>query len=252
MLVLMVLVTTLAPQANREEAIDLARNTLRQEVGDLPMRLLRAERVEGAELGVGCPEFSTETDIESLSGFRVVLVSERAVYDLRATSGIATLCRQNEDSSFREKRLERVPTGDEPSITGEVPDGLLVDIVDDLAEREGADIQAIETVRAEAVTWNDGSLGCAQPGMVYTQALVDGYHVELKSTGVFTTTARPVAVRSRYVERPQRKTSNRGERARARRPPLRMWSAVATSLRGPRSPSSRSRRRDFQRHNHRW
>ncbi|HSM17345.1 MAG TPA: hypothetical protein VK845_10190 [Gemmatimonadales bacterium] len=34
-------------------------------------------------------------------------------------------------------------------------------------------------LRAEAVTWQDGSLGCPEPGMAYTQALVDGYWVEL-------------------------------------------------------------------------
>jgi hypothetical protein len=32
-------------------------------------------------------------------------------------------------------------------------------------------------VRAESVVWNDGSLGCPEPGMEYTQALVNGYWV---------------------------------------------------------------------------
>ncbi|WP_418605475.1 hypothetical protein [Georgenia sp. SUBG003] len=33
------------------------------------------------------------------------------------------------------------------------------------------------------MTWNDGSLGCPEPGTVYTQALVDGYHVVLEAGG---------------------------------------------------------------------
>jgi hypothetical protein len=34
-------------------------------------------------------------------------------------------------------------------------------------------------VSIEAVTWRDGSLGCPQPGMGYTQALVPGWRIEL-------------------------------------------------------------------------
>lgn len=33
---------------------------------------------------------------------------------------------------------------------------------------------------AEAVTWRDGSLGCPQPGGMYTQALVPGYRIVLQ------------------------------------------------------------------------
>lgn len=41
----------------------------------------------------------------------------------------------------------------------------------------------IEVVRAEEVTWPDGSLGCPAPGMQYTQALVPGYRVRLRVAG---------------------------------------------------------------------
>jgi hypothetical protein len=54
-------------------------------------------------------------------------------------------------------------------------------ILEDMVARTGADPASIEVVRAEAVVWNDGSLGCPQPGMMYTQALVDGYWVVLKA-----------------------------------------------------------------------
>jgi hypothetical protein len=36
-----------------------------------------------------------------------------------------------------------------------------------------------EAVVAERVTWSDGSLGCPEPDMMYTQALVEGYRIVL-------------------------------------------------------------------------
>lgn len=72
--------------------------------------------------------------------------------------------------------LPSVPPADAPVI-GEVPNEILSRVLADAAERTGVAIDDIEVVRAEAVTWSDGSLGCPEPGMLYTQALVDGYHV---------------------------------------------------------------------------
>lgn len=50
-----------------------------------------------------------------------------------------------------------------------------------LAERLGLDAAKIEIVTYEQVVWRDGSLGCPQPGMMYTQALVDGYLIRLRA-----------------------------------------------------------------------
>ena len=38
-------------------------------------------------------------------------------------------------------------------------------------------------VSAHAETFSDGSLGCPEPGMMYTQALVDGYQVVVEANG---------------------------------------------------------------------
>lgn len=51
--------------------------------------------------------------------------------------------------------------------------------VTDLAGRLGVEPSEIEVVMAERVTWPDGSLGCPEPGMSYTQALVEGSKVVL-------------------------------------------------------------------------
>lgn len=79
-----------------------------------------------------------------------------------------------------EPPLATLPPSEEPVI-GEVPAEILADLVADAAERSGVEPAAVEVVQAEFVTWSDGSLGCPEPGMSYTQALVDGYHVILKA-----------------------------------------------------------------------
>jgi len=53
----------------------------------------------------------------------------------------------------------------------------------DAARRTGIAAASIKLVAAEAVTWPDGSLGCPQPGMAYTQALVPGYRIRLDAAG---------------------------------------------------------------------
>ncbi|WP_322512885.1 hypothetical protein [Chloroflexus sp.] len=50
----------------------------------------------------------------------------------------------------------------------------------DLAQRLGIDVAAIEVVSVEAVTWPDGALGCPRPGMAYIQVLIDGLRILLR------------------------------------------------------------------------
>jgi hypothetical protein len=60
-----------------------------------------------------------------------------------------------------------------------MPDDLLARIVDHLAGELGLAPSAVTVERIERVTWRDGSLGCPEPGMTYTQALVAGFRVIL-------------------------------------------------------------------------
>jgi hypothetical protein len=53
----------------------------------------------------------------------------------------------------------------------------------DAAKRAGVSRNLLEVISAEAVTWSDGSLGCPQPGVMYTQALVPGYRVRIRAGG---------------------------------------------------------------------
>jgi hypothetical protein len=78
---------------------------------------------------------------------------------------------------------EPVASESESAVIGEVPEELMAQILADAADRAETDADALEVLRAEAVTWNDGSLGCPEPDMTYTQALVDGYHVVIDAGG---------------------------------------------------------------------
>ena len=51
----------------------------------------------------------------------------------------------------------------------------------DLASRLGVDDSAIEVLDARDVTWRDGSVGCPEPGLAYTQAEVPGSLIVLRS-----------------------------------------------------------------------
>ena len=55
--------------------------------------------------------------------------------------------------------------------------------VADAAEHTGVTASDIEVVEFAMVTWPDGAIGCPEPGMVYTQALVDGYRIVLDADG---------------------------------------------------------------------
>jgi hypothetical protein len=87
-----------------------------------------------------------------------------------------------EPTPTRDDLPERVP-GDTPPVTGEVPEDVLSPIIADAAERAGGEPAEIEVLRSQSITWNDGSLGCPRPGMVYIQALVEGYWVVLSYQG---------------------------------------------------------------------
>jgi len=63
------------------------------------------------------------------------------------------------------------------------PSSVLDPIVAEVARLAGVPIDQVVVVSAEDVTFPDGSLGCPQPGMVYTQAMVDGYKVVAEAGG---------------------------------------------------------------------
>ncbi len=53
----------------------------------------------------------------------------------------------------------------------------------DLAKRLSVQTSQIELVSFQPVSWADSSLGCPQPGMMYSQIVTDGYRIQLRASG---------------------------------------------------------------------
>jgi hypothetical protein len=72
------------------------------------------------------------------------------------------------------------PNGSDSSAAS-VPENLVSPVDQAVSDLQALldDNAEITVVLVEDVTWPDGSLGCPQPGMSYTQALVDGYRIVL-------------------------------------------------------------------------
>jgi hypothetical protein len=79
--------------------------------------------------------------------------------------------------------LEKVEIIPPSQVTGEVPGDILEQIIADLRQQTDAERDEVRVLRAEAVVWNDGSLGCPQPGEFYIQMLINGYWVVLEVEG---------------------------------------------------------------------
>lgn len=80
------------------------------------------------------------------------------------------------------------PSGGTALPTGPVADEVLEreDVqaaIADLATNESVEPDAVTVAGYHEVTWSDGSLGCPEPGMMYTQALVPGSLLVLESNG---------------------------------------------------------------------
>jgi hypothetical protein len=73
--------------------------------------------------------------------------------------------------------------GETSPVKGEVPQTILESILKEAAALAKVDREEIKIVRAESVVWSDGSLGCPEPGMMYTQVLVNGYWVVIEAAG---------------------------------------------------------------------
>ena len=128
----------------------------------------------GVIVSTGCQPNPNGTGVPSENG------SSPAVIRLPDSPNQATNTPDRVEKTMP-KIPERVPPTEATTpVTGEVPSELLDSILKDLAERTGAAPEKISVLQAQAIVWNDGSLGCPQPGIMYTQALVNGYWVILE------------------------------------------------------------------------
>src|SRR5437588_12532072 len=91
---------------------------------------------------------------------------------------IALVCR----ASLVSASAITAPAG-EASMKNEVPQPILESITKEVAAVAKVGREQLVIVRAESVVWNDGSLGCPEPGMMYTQALGNGYWLVIDAAG---------------------------------------------------------------------
>jgi hypothetical protein len=107
--------------------------------------------------------------------------------------GATTACAHVGDSTATEQSPRKPVMREHESVTGVAGDAKKVQagkstdlvgaIANDLSQRLGVGVAQIEVVSMDAMTWNDGSLGCPQPGQSYLQALTPGVRVVLKNSG---------------------------------------------------------------------
>ena len=104
-----------------------------------------------------------------------------SVFALTACAGGAATSTPPEPTP--ERTAEPEPTAEPRAPTADISEAGLAALVARAAEEAGVAINEVRVVTAEEVTWSDGSLGCPQPGMAYTQALVPGFRVVLEIGG---------------------------------------------------------------------
>src|SRR5262245_51678203 len=70
-----------------------------------------------------------------------------------------------------------------PQMQERVPQRILDPILKEAAALAKVAREKLVILRAQPVVWSDGSLGCPEPGMMYTQALINGYWVVIEAGG---------------------------------------------------------------------
>jgi len=90
-------------------------------------------------------------------------------------------CGSTDDAGVAAAAPDPVGTGvGERQMNGTL-DSIVAAALEDAARRTGLPEDALVVVQAQAVVWRDGSLGCPEPDMAYTQALVPGFRVQVRA-----------------------------------------------------------------------
>jgi hypothetical protein len=140
-----------------------------------PAEEIQVQSVEAEtwpDAGLGCPQPGKTYAQVLTPGFRLLLAHEGETYE------------------YHTDQAERfVYCGDETMTEkttpiGEIEPGLETFIrkaKEDLSQRFSIEAEQIEVLEARSVVWPDTSMGCPQPGMMYTQVLQDGVRIHLKA-----------------------------------------------------------------------
>jgi hypothetical protein len=145
---------------------------------DVPKEEIEVASVQPAtfkDSSLGCPDVEGEGG--EVEGHRVVLRVTDGELDYRVDGEGGFLLCVSTSSAIMHDEVSDDGSSSPEAVTGEVPEDVMAAIVADAAERLNVASSQLEIIRAEQVIWNDGSLGCPEPGVMYTQAIVEGYWV---------------------------------------------------------------------------
>jgi hypothetical protein len=165
-----------APLSDTERAVaNLAIDALAAESGIAKDRISvqSVSAVNWGDSSLGCPK----PDMAYLSvvtpGHRVVLLADGKLHTVHEANNRAFVCRQLKSA--------HTPTADR-AVAGasQLPFGPQMQMArQDLARRLNVPETQIRMGVATPASWEDGSLGCPEPGVMYTQAVTSGWVIKL-------------------------------------------------------------------------
>lgn len=160
---------------------DLAR---RLGPGALPANVVSAEAVEWSDGSLGCPQPGMMYPQVITPGYKVVLETGGQQYAYHGDgSSNMRLCETGSGAPTAMAPNQGAGGGGAAPATGPLAKEIAAAKADLMGRRSTLKAEEISVVSAESVEWNDGSLGCPQPGMMYTMALVPGYQIVLAAGG---------------------------------------------------------------------
>lgn len=110
----------------------------------------------------------------------LTMLTVPAVLTVVATTALLVACGNESTTGGQPSMTPSTSSSSEPAPPG---GGLVEQAKADLAKRLGVDAAAVTVISSTEVTWPDGSLGCPEPGMRYTQMLVNGNRTVLEVDG---------------------------------------------------------------------
>ncbi|NDJ59770.1 MAG: hypothetical protein GYB67_01525 [Chloroflexi bacterium] len=160
------------------ELVALARRQIATEL-DLPSRrvqLLEIQQAAWGDSSLGCPlPDQPYTQVEA-AGYRIRLGAGDATYLFHTDFDRIVRCDPANDlwvATFP-------PTPDDPLVAADPSAAFAVDTARRaLASDFAIPVQQIQLLEIRPATWPDGSLGCPNPDISYTQAVETGYQIVL-------------------------------------------------------------------------
>lgn len=132
--------------------------------------LQTVEAVEWSDSSLGCPKPGMNYLMVITPGYLIKLEAGGETYEYHADQERAIFCKNPKPPANK---------GGKEEIEAKLVEAAQAD----LAQRLAVSSDEIQVVKVESVMWSDGSLGCPQPGMMYTQAVVPGYQITLSAEG---------------------------------------------------------------------